>query len=52
MGEAEVYVVNTDDRIVEIWDKHYAHELIDALVDAGVLVPLKLVQIEGDDDEG
>ena len=38
MSEVRIYVVNDDDRTVEIWDKHYAHELIDALVDAGVMV--------------
>ena len=37
MSDVRVYVVNDDDRTVEIWDNHYAHELIDALVDAGVM---------------
>ena len=53
MGEVRIYVVNDNDRIREIWDEHYAHELIDALVDAGVMVPLsRLVQTKGSSDEG
>ena len=52
MGEVRIYVVNDNDRIREIWDEHYAHELIDALVDAGVMVQLRLVQAKGSSDEG